>query len=517
VNQPLGGQYGRGLLDPTAAQVLIATLPRRAIHLTGKGAPKPVLIDKSEVQDAIAAGRWRLANTDQMSVDELIDELDCWSPIAREWIAKSLAKKEGDFTARLIEMLDDENPEARAGACAALGYLGERATEAVPQISKALSDESSIVCISAGYALARIGKPSRLALPDLLGAITESQEEALMKPKQQALAFSLGYASGRYAPLYFDGVLPQVALDGNPLEGLDRQVLYPAITKLLDDPSGRTRGCGAYAFAFFSREDTAMMAQEIYDTIKTPAMNYLMFDDDPRRCGLELLARFRIKEGIPLCMETFDLGRWGAYARLPARFNTLKTYAGSAKSVLPQLYQMRTVWKSGEHRDSLEETIEIIEKDDNPQPLISIHDLVDERFAGDLAEVADGDPSVALCRQLMKTHSDDFFYQAAGLRKIVAVCGEDAFDDLLAAITQPNEILRETVVILAADLKGKGMTDRWIGELKSAQGDRLVGICGILAARKDPRALPELRKYIEHMDEAVRAAAVSAVEALSKP
>ncbi|NQT86871.1 hypothetical protein HQ560_08915, partial [bacterium] len=79
VYQPLAGYYGRGLLDPTVAQVLIATLPRKAIHLTGKGRDKKFWLGKKGAEEAAAAGRWRLADTDKMSAKALIAELDGWS------------------------------------------------------------------------------------------------------------------------------------------------------------------------------------------------------------------------------------------------------------------------------------------------------------------------------------------------------------------------------------------------------------------------------------------------------
>ena len=514
VNQPLGGYYGGKLLDPTASQVLMATFARRAIYLTGKGQGKDEWFGKDEVEETIAAGRWRLAKTEEMSVDSLIDELDSWSPIAREWVAKALANKEGHFVDRLLHELESESPEARAGACAALGFLGQRATQAVPRLSEALDDPSPIVCISAGYALGRIGQPAKQALPELLLALRDSQEPELMRPKQQALAYSLGHAPATTAPLYFSGILPQLDKEENPLDDLDRELVYQTVTRLLHDPSGRTRGCGAFLFNFFTREDVSRMAQEIYDAIETPAMNYLMFDDDARRRGLDLMARFRIKEGLPLCFETFDFKKWGAYARFPARFNTLQAYRGNAKPFLPQLYEMRELWAKGEHRDKLEETIKVIEKAGRPEPMISLHDLVDERLAKDLRSANDDNDRITLCRKLMKQNPKDFFYRSACLRKIVAIAGADSMDDLLPALSQPNEILRTTAVALSAELPGTEVTDLWIGKLAKAKGAGLVAILDVLATRKDPKALSAVRKYVEHRDEAVREAARRAADAL---
>jgi hypothetical protein len=246
VYQQLGGIYGGGLLDPTVSQVLIATLPRRALHITGKGMNEAPLLNQAEVEATIAAGHWRLVDPATRSADDLIGELDTWSPIAREWIAKALGTKQGDFTPQLIELLKSDRAEARAGACAALGYQGEKAAAAVALLAGALHDDP-IVAVPASYALARINKPAAKVLPEILAAMLAREESGLMRPIQQAMSFALGYDPGRVAPLYFDGLLPSLAKDGNPLDGLDRELLYPAIAKLLQDPGGRTRGCAAYA------------------------------------------------------------------------------------------------------------------------------------------------------------------------------------------------------------------------------------------------------------------------------
>ncbi len=510
--QKLGGHYGSGLLDPTAAQVLIATLPRKAIYLTGKGQEVSEWIGAKDPFETLAAGKWRSADPDKLSVDAFFGALDSWSPIAREWAAKKLATKRGDFVPRLLRLLESDRAEARAGACAALGYLGDRAADAVPHLSEALADEESIVTISAGYALARIGKPAQQAVPDVLRAILASKETEPMRPRQQALAYALGYAAGKYAPLYFDGILAQAPEGQNPLAGLDRErLLYPTIRQLLEDSSGRTRGCGAYAWTFFSREDAAAMAQEIYDAIATSSANYRMFSDDPRQAGLELLARLDIEEGLPLCLATFDLKEWGQSTRVPGRFKVLQTYRGNAKPFLSRLREMRSIWKSGEHRDGLEQTIRIIEEDNDPRPLVSLHDLVDERLDRDLASARDDRQRVELCRRLTRQRQEDGFYRAAGLRKLVAIRGAGAFDDLLGATAHPNAILHETVVALAAGLPGAEQTDKWVDQLADADGRRLAGILDVLGRRGDRRVLPAVKKYLEHGDPVVLAAAIRAV------
>ncbi len=513
-NQSLGGHYGRGTLDATVSQVLMATVPRKAIHLTGKGHDRNAWLDATGAIEAVASGRWRLADTQSMSAEELIGQLDDWSPIAREWIAKALGEKEGDFTKQLMELLKSDKPEARAGACAALGHQGERSAAAVPLISEALMDEEASVCVAASYAMTRIDAPARKAVPDMLRAVLATQEEGFMLPRQQALAFSLGYAAGKYAPLYFTGVLPNAAKDGDPLEGLDRELLYASVGKLLKAPSGRTRGCGAYALKFFTREDTAAMAQPIYDAIKVSSPNYVMFDDDAPQHGLNLMARLRIEEGVPLCFETFDSNRWGSGTRLPHRFLTLKEYAGAAKPFLPRLMEVRWKFRSNAARRLLEDAIRAIEEDTNPSPLVSLHTFVDERLAKDLAPAKDDRQRVRLCRELMKNHAEDYFYQAAGLRRLVSILEADAFDDVLAALGHSSEILHATAVKLGAQLPGDDVTGKWAGQLAAARSGQLAGILDVLAQRGDAKMLPVMRKNLKHKDETVRAAAIGGLRTL---
>ncbi len=516
VNQPLGGHYGRGTLDATVAHVLMMTSPRRAIYLTGKGENENLWLDDRETEEAVDAGRWRFANTDHVTADELIDRLDNWSPIAREWIAKALAKKQGDFAQRLRKLLESDRPEARAGACTALGYQGERAAGAVSSVAEALRDDEAIVRIAASYALARLEKPARTAVPDMLRAVVSDQEAAPMRPAQQALAYSLGYAPGKYAPLYFSGVLPNLSEDGNPLEAVDRALLYESVTKLLRDPSGRVRGCGAYTLKYFSREDLAVLAQPIYDAIETPAPNYAMFDDDPRQHGLDLMVRLRIQEGVSLCLDTLEPKRWGQGARLPHRFRVLQEYGSAARSMLPRLKQLRWTVRSGDHRQALEDAIHAIEATQNPQPLVSLQTLVDERLARDLSPAKDDRQRVRLCRELMKNNAEDSFYQAAGLRQLVSILQADAFDDILASIGSANAGLCETAVQLGAQLPGDDVNRKWIAELSKVRGQTAANILELMARRGDPnsRALSLSKKHLTHNDAVVQAAAIRAVARL---
>jgi HEAT repeat protein len=147
--------------------------------------------------------------------------------------------------------------------------------------------------------------------------------------------------------------------------------------------------------------------------------------------------------------------------------------------------------------------------------MISLHDLVDERLDKDLSPAGNDKQRVALCRKLMAQWPEDYFYQAAGLRKIVAILGDEAFDDLLNALAHPNEILHEVAVSLAADFPGTG-TEKWVDLLANANSRKLAGILDVLGHRQDPQALTAVSKYLEHEDPVVRQAAKRAVSKLDE-
>ena len=510
ITQPLGGYYGgRGVMDATVAHVLASALPLKKIHLTGKDASLDFHLDEAEVKEAIDAGRWRWAEYNKMTGDELITKLGSWSPAAREWIAEWLGKKKGNFIPKLLKLLESDDSCTRAGACAALGYQRERAASAVDAVSKALNDKESIVRVAASYALMRIGKPARRAVPAMLQAALVSTETGPMRPTETAVAYSLGHEPSGTAPLYFTGMFPQWTKGENPLDSVDRKLFYPAIRKILRHSSARTRGSGAYAFKYLNEEDVGVLAQDIFDATRNVAPHYPMFGDTPRQHGLDLMLRYRLADGVALCIETMDPRSWGGSKRLPHRFSTLQKYGPAARSALPKLKAWRWDFRRPAERVMLEESIRAIENDRKPMKLIGLGDLVDKRFARELASAKTDKQRVALCWKLIKDNPSDYFLRAAALKKLVAIMGPEAFKNVLAAASCPYEPLRETARQLGATMSGK-----WAPLLDSAKGAELAGVLGIVGRLGKAETLPAVKKHLKSRDEIVRAAAIEAVGAI---
>ncbi len=118
------------------------------------------------------------------------------------------------------------------------------------------------------------------------------------------------------------------------------------------------------------------------------------------------------------------------------------------------------------------------------------------------------------CRAFMKENETDQYAQGAALKLLVKTVGEGAMKDLLAAMGKPGERTRTAARKLGIELKGDGMTDKWIGHLKQAKPPARPEILGVLAGLGDKAALPVVKKEMTHKDESVRTAAIKAVAGL---
>ena len=65
-----------------------------------------------------------------------------------------------------------------------------------------------------------------------------------------------------------------------------------------------------------------------------------MFASGIRLSGVALLAKHRIREGMPLCIQIMEIDNWGKRNRITQCLKTLETYGAAAKAFLPELRQL---------------------------------------------------------------------------------------------------------------------------------------------------------------------------------
>jgi hypothetical protein len=318
--------------DTTGACLLAYALPLRKIVLTGKRTGVVPPLDGTAAQALILDGRgWsnkdRTSAYDRLDEKELMARLGSWSPVVRERAAMALARRKSDAVPALIEKLRSPRLEARLGACAALAELKGAAAPAVPALQEALRHEDLWLRIKAAEALAAIGKPAMSVVPDLLKKVAQPPSEKDPRGMEQRfLCFAL-----------FDR---RSGLLKGSLEGVDRDLLREAVVAGLKNEDGRARSTLSGVYGQLTYEEIKPLLPAIHEAILHMAPSGEMFADGVRLAGLDLLARHRIREGIPLCLDILEIDRWGKQERLKRSLATLETYGAAARPMLPRLQQL---------------------------------------------------------------------------------------------------------------------------------------------------------------------------------
>ena len=314
-------------------------LPLRSLYLTGKRACTVPVLKAKEVAEVIAAGRDYSTATakncyDGRKTGQLLDGLASWSPAVRKRSAQTLARREGDFVPTLIRLLSGSSRDARYGACEALGCLGPRADAAAPQLRALLTDSDPWLQSLACMAMPALGADARKSsVSDLLRMTVSSNPADPRHMAHRAACMAL------FSPYPGSGGPKSILTES--LEGVDRQLLYPAVQSVLKNDDGAARGSVERMYGKLSDNDLVVLMPSILKAIRDLAPSNEMFGDGIRLAGLDLVSRLHLREGMPLCVALIEFNRWGGGKRLPKCLECLGRYGVHAKVVLPQLREMR--------------------------------------------------------------------------------------------------------------------------------------------------------------------------------
>ena len=106
-----------------------------------------------------------------------------------------------------------------------------------------------------------------------------------------------------------------------------------------------------------------------------------MFASGIRLSGVELLAKHRIREGMPLCIQIMEIDKWGKKDRIKRCLKTLEMYGSAAKSVLPELRQLEKDLQA--HREArmltpvIQQVTALIQKIDDGTDSVELRSMTD--------------------------------------------------------------------------------------------------------------------------------------------
>ena len=161
------------------------------------------------------------------------------------------------------------------------------------------------------------------------------------------------------------------------LEGVDRQLLYPAVQSVLENDDGAARGSLGRIYGKLTDHDLVVLMPAIIKAIGDLAPSNEMFGDGIRLAGLDLVSQLRIRDGMPLCVSMIEPNRWGGGKRLPKCLEYLARYGVHAKTVLPQLKEMRrNTGKLGDSATLIDKTIAEIEASTASPTLVDLKEFM---------------------------------------------------------------------------------------------------------------------------------------------
>jgi hypothetical protein len=378
-----GGEHSYAGWDCTGAFVLALTLPRRALRITGKGMEVRAPLAGAELAAVVEAGRgfdcWDLGQPHYaaMRTGELLECLESWSPAVRHRAAEALAEREEELVPRLLRLLAGKEADARYGACQALTALGPKAADAVPALTAALDEDDVWLRIQACYALAAIGDAARSAVPAMLRLAVSDHPDDPREFTQRYLGFCLFYPGG---------ALGMRGLLARSLEGVDAELLVPAVRRLLTNDDGRARGATGNVFRLLDLEQAEPLLPDLLRAIETPSPSGVMFANDIRLRGLDFFAEHRIAEGMPLCLAVPEIDKWGKQDRVLRCMKALQRYGGAARGQLPALRQLladleahREAKNLGKQIEAVRETMAAVEGDRDPAPVVTLAELAESQ------------------------------------------------------------------------------------------------------------------------------------------
>lgn len=310
--------------DVTGERLLFHSLGRKKLHITGKSLKVTAPLTGKALTDALEGGRiiYNPELRESMTEAAIFNFLSNELPPLRFMAARELQQRKLNRVDQLIAMLDSDNRHARYGACNGLAMAGFKSPEAVAAITKRLEkDEDILFRYFAVDALASRNKPwgqneeygLNAAAGPAVPLLLKLASRPVSNDPRQHLHWCISEA-------LFDSkkdLFKQYVPSGKAEDAL----LVSAVDSFLNNENGRARSM--VAFGKLTDQQLEPLWDTILQCVRQGAPSGIMFSFGVRTDGLKALAKYRIKEGLDLCMELAVEERDKSTGWVPWHANTL--------------------------------------------------------------------------------------------------------------------------------------------------------------------------------------------------
>lgn len=535
-----GGNLGIGcLFDPTAMYMLHFSIPLKQLYMTGRDPVEEIRADARDImhlKDRMGLTPWRESTT-----DELIGKLDTFSAEQRRKhyvgeLVKRYEAGEKDIPGKLTERLDHDDRRVREAALEALARCGPDALRpALPRILAHLDDSAEIVRMAAVRAV-----QSYATLPgqERRGRRTPLKVDLgeMMKPLFEASLRS--YPDDTNDNVNTPYVLMKLMINtDNPFahdpfgQGEDPAQVRRVLERFLRlDPREGVMGGPSRNW---DRQTCIQMAGPLVFVAGNRSLNGIMFSGGALSGAQSLLLRHGFLEGLEAsAVESLKISRQprairprlSTTGRQGTWFSPEKVmkYKGAYRSAVPWLRQvlierpnLKQDYFVGKIRKSMymSDAIDLIEADDDPEPLASLEPLVERSFGIQFDSLADDAAAQAkFCRDTLEPERKTIFRQMAAMKRLVELEGTAAIADLASYFLHDEWRLQDRARALVVELKADGTGERLAELAENEDPSIAAGALQLLGERGDADGLaPALKHIASHAHPEVRGAAAMAL------
>ncbi len=325
------GKSGYNELSPNATYVLTYSLPLKKIYLTGRDMKPESSLNKNDIAEAIASGRFDLTRK-SLNANQLIEAFGNWSPIVRGWAAEELGKRPDsvNLVSTLIIMAEGPDAHKRQGAVEALGYIQDPA--ALPLLVRLLAHEDRWLRVKAAGALKKMDGKAKQVIPEILKAVAETAESGDPVIWEDPAQF----AHVEIADTLFKELL------GQSIAGIDSKIFYPAFQAVAKNPNGMARATLTDTVEkHFSEEDVKQLAPDLLEAIMVPCLADTMYRAEIRMSAFLALSKYHYKEAINAgVFFAKNQGGHGSESRTGKIVNIIASYGTAARGAIPGLKEL---------------------------------------------------------------------------------------------------------------------------------------------------------------------------------
>jgi HEAT repeat protein len=318
-------------LSPTASYVLTYSMPLKRICLTGRDANSANWLGKKDVTEAIASGHFDITRK-TLSPEQLMAAFSDWSPIARSWAAEELGKRPASagLVPALIIMAEGVEGRKRQGAAETLGYINDPA--ALPVLARLLTHEDRWLRVKAANALKNMKDKAKPVIPEMLKAVVDTAEPVYPVVWEDPIQLT----HGGLAAALFGGLLR------SSINGIDSELLYPAIRAVANNPDGMARATLKGTFENqLSETDVAKLAPDLLEAIKIRCPADTMFGAQIRMGALAALSKYNYREAIEAGVVLAKTqGGHGSQKRTGEIMKIITGYGTAARDAIPGLEEV---------------------------------------------------------------------------------------------------------------------------------------------------------------------------------